>query len=1291
MKKQVELSITHNGKDVVAYPYTKKEHVQFENGMNIDEFVGQDIATPTITHDTTAIKVGVGDSDVSSSVVDSAVNMTIKGQTYQNILPEPTLRNEMQGKSMQRLNEGYDSIETVDGVSKSAILKGQTLVNLHKKQTYKLQQSVEAQQANKYENIVSRENYLSCDMVEGSMHGWGSYVDLGFVNVDMLKPNTKYLVWFELATVPVKYSVSFMDKDSSNPLGAAYDIPKGQNYAILTTTDEIIKSSQILYVSFYQADVGHYEFKNVMIIEYQDGMENWDIPYFEGMQSVKMPVLKSVGKNLYNKNTSFSGWVNSNGDIIKNGAVGVGDNILSDYIKISPTKRYKMSMAHYQWYYDTNKKYIDQPETVGADITPPNNASYVVVGKSISRLNEQLFSTLDSIQLEEGSTSTSYEPYKSNILTVNEDVTLRKVGDVQDTLDCLTGEVTERIGEIVLDGSENWVVDSNVFNNTYRFALTISNMIRKDWYNIISQEPFVKSNVFKSLDLRVEAHNLDTEHLTGWDVSRVILNINKTKLSENSVNALKTYLQQNPITVQYQLETELIKTVDLSSSGNWEKIVLDGSEVWTLNQQLSNENGYYSFYYKPTDGLVGINRFAEIDCDNFTPTVNVTLINKMNSEWCTWHGWSYGINICIKGDKLPTKDVNGFKQWLRDNPTSVWYPTNSVKDATQVKQPIFFKDGHIIQSSGADNSLIPTLDYQAKTLNSYVMDLMKPNTKYTMKAKTANGTFTIDGANYNVNANGTFTSPSSMTDKLLIMSNKTNEEVMIIEGDVVSKTIPYFKGIKSAFENEDKIEVLSTGKNLFDIAKWHSHQNDGHGYFTINENVVSVTSERDDCYTDTGVITLGILDEKYRDMTFNCKPNTTYTCSFTMNPNKTSSSFIAFFDKNFNVLSYHNFKTSGTSIVSPSNTRYFTIRVGVLLAKGETVVFSNIQVVEGTEKQEYQTNKSNITKIPLLSSLQTVVENVHMTQGSLDNTTGAELVDTICVRSNFIEVVEDTTIVFRNGGLDRKAHILAYDSEKQYVEKLGIVSSCSIPKDRGIKYVRIFMNMNNYEKLTISKSVKAYKGLASLPNGVHDEIVLDRENNKAKIIQRVGEATFVGSEDEEWAMSTNSSASGNPYRYDTRILSGQFKGESDPNVAPKSLLCDQYMTTFFHAVYGGTRKGIALYNNTHFVIQDGTGNLTEFKTHLQSNPTTVYYELASPIITEVDMLGYPFVYKDGHIFLNSEIAPNTEVTYSINQCQQISANNEDILRHEKELTYLQKLIAQYVQVDYESVLLSLKV
>ena len=102
-------------------------------------------------------------------------------------------------------------------------------------------------------------------------------------------------------------------------------------------------------------------------------------------------------------------------------------------------------------------------------------------------------------------------------------------------------------------------------------------------------------------------------------------------------------------------------------------------------------------------------------------------------------------------------------------------------------------------------------------------------------------------------------------------------------------------------------------------------------------------------------------------------------------------------------------------------------------------------------------------------------------------------------------------------------------------------------------------------------------------------------------------------------------------------------------------------------------------------------NAEGVKRHLQQNPLTVYYELATPVITEAALEGFPYIYKDGHIFLNSEIVPITEIIYSINQCQQISASNEDIIRHEKELTYLQKLIAQYVQVDYESVLLSLKV
>ena len=54
---------------------------------------------------------------------------------------------------------------------------------------------------------------------------------------------------------------------------------------------------------------------------------------------------------------------------------------------------------------------------------------------------------IKNIMIEINDTKTEYEPYKSNILTVNEDVTLRSNGDMCDELNLLTGQLTQRIGE----------------------------------------------------------------------------------------------------------------------------------------------------------------------------------------------------------------------------------------------------------------------------------------------------------------------------------------------------------------------------------------------------------------------------------------------------------------------------------------------------------------------------------------------------------------------------------------------------------------------------------------------------------------------------------------------------------------------------------------------------------------------------------------------------------------------------------------------------------------------------
>ena len=215
--------------------------------------------------------------------------------------------------------------------------------------------------------------------------------------------------------------------------------------------------------------------------------------------------------------------------------------------------------------------------------------------------------------------------------------------------------------------------------------------------------------------------------------------------------------------------------------------------------------------------------------------------------------------------------------------------------------------------------------------------------------------------------------------------------------------------------------------------------------------------------------------------------------------------------------------------------------------------------------------------------------------------------------------------------------------------------------------------------------------LRSLPNGVCDEIILDRERNKAQIIQRVEEIVLNGTE--TWKPHPNlehnktllfQSQTDNRQGKSFRCISDHF-----PCLTNKSIWNDTTDSEGIQLGGGGT-----IYKRVDLRISKlkvSSNSNTQLQNYLNQHPTTLLYELETPVITEVDLEGFPYIYKDGHIFLNSEIVPTTEITYSINQCQQISASNEDIIRHEKELTYLQKLIAQYVQVDYESVLLSLKV
>lgn len=1155
--KKIQL-YTDRDKTIEASPETSANCVILSDGNDLQKVLDNDLTNPTVVHEETSFKVGVGDIDVSSSVVDGEVSrMVVKGQTYQNILPEPSTHVLTNNKEMFKVNEGLDpNVEIVDAVSKSAILSGKT----------KLLDSLN--------NEVNEPNYPNI------LHGHYFEVSTG----QLVQVSTSCITehFIECPKTPFKIRgdnrykrVVFYDENKTFISGKEWT---AQANADQPVDSSIPENAKYIRISFSISVDDTITYTPSTKIELLDNDEN--NLYLTHLESVKMPVLTTIGKNLWDGKW-YKGFSNTGGG----GELATLNDLKTayrtDYIKIPKNSdrvyvhrfcedtNYTGTNVHFG-FFDKNKQLL----IVEGGLSPaswsiPTNAEYVVIHVWNSVPYD--FTTLRVNVSTTPVNATSYEPYKSNILTVNEHIELRGIGEVRDELDLLTGEVISLVEEVVLDGSDNGVAYSLMNTNTSDY-LAIS-----CWFDYSTYRKRIGSYL-STLPLGTGNNSgiLDNPYFGGafyGDSSvpnKYVIKIEKSKLVSPNLDGFKDWLSKNPVKVQYVVD-ESIKTVDLSSSGNWEKVVLDGSK--DVAKHLSGNFAYYTYGDSSITNVLpyasGGRAFASHILTGSTGANNLVT----NYKYIVSPKTTGTTGLCFSLDGSMTAEEA--KAFLSQNPITVWYQTQTHLDSTQVKQPIFFKDGHIQLSSGVDNSLIPTLDYQAKTSNSYVMDLMKTNTKYTMKAKSASGTFTIDGTSYGAGTNGTFTTPTSMTNKLLVMSNKTNEEVMILEGDVVSKTIPYFKGIKSAFEDENKIEVLSTGKNLWNATPYNrSNAN----YEILNNKDVRIYSN-------------GVGSHLYQYFTYNAKPNTKYIISWERATVVKGHTRIIvrlanngevgteYFTGEINNSSQDKFTatfTTDSDVGKNGNVVAIGFYCHSSEASGEgDVTYHNVQIIEGTQKSSYEPYKSNNTKIPLLSPLR------------------------------------------------------------------------------------------------------------SLPNGVCDELIIDRMKKKATLVQRVGKIVFDGKQ--KWLLWNNNPAD---------VVSGYiYYDPSNMGYEPKSygytindrlphnsgghiaIVEGARYTNYFTASLHKSRIGAISVNDT-------TTNTRMVQRWYIENPMTMYYELATPVVTEIDLENFPLVYKGGHIFLNSEIAPVVEIDYNINQSQQIQSNNETLQRHELDILDLDNLIVSFVNAEY---------
>lgn len=359
----------------------------------------------------------------------------------------------------------------------------------------------------------------------------------------IIKPNTKYTVDLKRNDKPLTVNLG----------GTEVTFASGETRKVITTPSTLTNDK----LSYYGIGA---KCSEIMLIE---GEVERNVDYFTGMQSVVMqnqlPILTTTGKNLFNIEhfANIENWDSPNGS---------NQPYFSYKLNLKPNTKYTFSrkdllkgentylaLTTKQGVWDGAGGLVHPNEVHNkTELTVETNDTGVMY-LNLYQANTELVNTVNCLteaQIEESTVATTYEPYKTSILSCNDDVTLRRIGDVQDTLDCLTGEVTERVGEIVLDGSEDWALSGATRPNHLRLYCFQPRF--KQYQNVINNRFADNGNI--------QGRDIEGVYMT----NTIDIQVEHSRLSDVSVDAFKIWLSENPITIQARLSEKSIKTVALN-------------------------------------------------------------------------------------------------------------------------------------------------------------------------------------------------------------------------------------------------------------------------------------------------------------------------------------------------------------------------------------------------------------------------------------------------------------------------------------------------------------------------------------------------------------------------------------------------------------------------------------------------------------------------------------------------------------------------------------------------------
>ena len=297
----------HEGQ--VVHPITDGDCVIFPSGETLSHKLSEQeevMYAPEVTNSSPMFKVGEGDSsDYSANVLDGAYQEAVlKGQTYVNTIQEPsadvitlptpfTEYERTQSKTFTEMQDGTFGLNLVgqsyvnciqEPSEPSYVALGENLEFQNKKVEYTNDGQIKSAML----NGMTLVNLCKAPSSFVTMTSSAASINLNIVH--NLQPNKTYAIIGEISEInaPNQGLCTWATHtDGTN----AYEVKRVTNVGKFFFTYNVTKEINTLRVYIHGDDRdngGTITIGNLMLLEYQEGMENWDIPYFQGMQSVTM-------------------------------------------------------------------------------------------------------------------------------------------------------------------------------------------------------------------------------------------------------------------------------------------------------------------------------------------------------------------------------------------------------------------------------------------------------------------------------------------------------------------------------------------------------------------------------------------------------------------------------------------------------------------------------------------------------------------------------------------------------------------------------------------------------------------------------------------------------------------------------------------------------------------------------------------------------------------------------------------------------------------------------------------